>query len=94
MFDNSYDRGQPTPFPLDQVVPGMREAIQLMPVGSKYVFWIPSKLGYGENVPPGAPFGPNATLKFEVELLGIVKPGAAGEAAPGPEPAGNGAVKQ
>jgi len=73
VFDSSYDRGEPAMIPLAQVVPGWREGILLMPVGSKYKLWIPSKLGYGENPPPGAPFGPNATLAFEVELLDIVK---------------------
>lgn len=81
-FDSSYDRGQPAQFPLGGIVPGMREGLLLMPVGSKFKLWIPSKLGYGENVPPGAPFGPNETLVFEVELLDIVKPGAT------PTPAG------
>jgi FKBP-type peptidyl-prolyl cis-trans isomerase FkpA len=74
VFDSSYDRGEPAMIPLAQVVPGWREGILLMPVGSKYKLWIPSKLGYGENPPPGAPFGPNATLAFEVELLDIVQP--------------------
>ena len=74
VFDSSYDRGEPATIPLAQVVPGWREGILLMPVGSKYKLWIPSKLAYGENPPPGAPFGPNATLAFEVELLEIVKP--------------------
>ena len=73
VFDSTYDRGEPAMIPLAQVVPGWREGIELMPVGSKYRLWIPSKLGYGENPPPGAPFGPNATLVFEVELLEIVK---------------------
>lgn len=91
VFDNSYERGEPAMIPLQQVVPGWREGIMLMPVGSKYTLWIPSKLAYGENPPPQAPFGPNATLKFEVELLGIVKPeelqGMAGPGAgPAPEP--------
>ena len=65
--------GEPAVLPLDRVIPGWSEGIRLMPVGSKYKFWIPSNLGYGEQVPPGAPFPPNATLVFEVELLDIVK---------------------
>ena len=65
--------GEPAVLPLDRVIPGWAEGIRLMPVGSKYKFWIPSNLGYGEQVPPGAPFPPNATLVFDVELLEIVK---------------------
>ena len=75
-FDDSYARGEPVEFALGQVVPGWQEGLQLMPVGSKYMLWIPGRMGYGENVPPGAPIGPNETLVFEVELLDIVKPGA------------------
>ncbi len=74
VFDSSYDRGEPATIPLGQVVPGWREGILLMPIGSKYKFWLPANLGYGENPPPGAPFGPNAVLSFEVELLDVVKP--------------------
>ena len=74
-FDSSYDRGQPATFVLTQVVPGWQEGIALMPVGSKYRFWLPANLGYGEKGTPGGPIGPNATLVFEVELLDIVKPG-------------------
>lgn len=74
VFDSSYDRGQPVVFPLDQVVPGWQEGLQLMPVGSKYKLWIPANLGYGEKGTPGGPIGPNSTLVFEVELIDIVKP--------------------
>ena len=76
-FDSSLDRGEPAVIPLQQVVPGWREGIQLMPVGSKYRLWLPSNLAYGEQGTPGGPIGPNSTLVFEVELLGIEKPGAA-----------------
>jgi FKBP-type peptidyl-prolyl cis-trans isomerase len=72
-FDSSHDRGQPAEFPLSGVIPGWTEGLQLMPVGSKYKFWIPSNLAYGEAGTPG-PIGPNQTLVFEVELLDIVKP--------------------
>ena len=72
-FDSSYDRGQPADFVLQQMVPGWQEGLGLMPVGSKYRFWIPAKLGYGEKGTPGGPIPPNATLVFEGELLDIVK---------------------
>lgn len=71
-FDSSYDRGEPATLPLDGVIPGWSEGLQLMPVGSKYKFWIPAGLAYGEQAPPM--IGPNQVLVFEVELLEIAKP--------------------
>ena len=62
---------------LHQHIPpdGWQEGIQLMPVGSKYRFWIPANLGYGAKGTPGGPIGPNATLTFDVELMAILPPG-------------------
>ena len=72
VFDSSYDRPQPPePFVLDQVIAGWSEGVALMPVGAKYRFWIPASLAYGDKGTPGGPIGPNATLVFDVELLGI-----------------------
>ncbi len=70
-FDSSYERGQPAEFKLDSVIPGWTEGVQLMSPGSEYTFWIPGKLAYGEKGTPGGPIGPNATLKFKVELISI-----------------------
>jgi FKBP-type peptidyl-prolyl cis-trans isomerase FklB len=69
-FDSSYKRGQPATFPVGQVIKAWTEALQLMPVGSKWQLFIPSELGYGARG-AGADIGPNATLIFEVELLSI-----------------------
>jgi len=72
-FDSSIERGEPATFPLNQVIPGWTEGIQLMNVGSKVRFTIPSALAYGPNG-AGGKIGPNATLTFEVTLLSIEKP--------------------
>jgi FKBP-type peptidyl-prolyl cis-trans isomerase FkpA len=73
VFDSSYQRGQPAEFGLNQVIAGWTEGLSLMPVGSKYRFWIPSQLGYGAEGAPGGTIGPDAMLTFDVELMGIVQ---------------------
>jgi FKBP-type peptidyl-prolyl cis-trans isomerase FklB len=69
-FDSSYKRGQPATFPVDHVIKGWTEAVQLMPVGSKWQLFVPAELAYG-NRGAGPQIGPNSTLIFEVELLSI-----------------------
>ena len=79
-FDSSYKRNEPAEFPVDKVIPGWTEALQLMPVGSTWDLAIPSNLAYGEEAPPQ--IGPNSVLLFHIELLGIKPPDAS------PSPAG------
>jgi len=77
-FDSSYDRGTPATFPVQGVIPGWTEILQMMPVGSKWEVYIPYNLGYGKSGVPGQEMGtfvipPASVLIFEIELLGIVK---------------------
>ena len=72
VFDSSVQRGEPATFGVSQVIPGWIEALQLMPVGSKWRLFIPSNLAYGEHG-AGDVIEPNSTLIFDVELLDIVK---------------------
>jgi FKBP-type peptidyl-prolyl cis-trans isomerase FklB len=68
VFDSSVKRGQPATFPLNRVIKGWTEGLQLMPTGSKWRFFLPPQLAYGEQQ-VSAQIGPNSTLIFEVELL-------------------------
>lgn len=70
VFDSSVQRGQPASFPVNGVIKGWTEALQLMPVGSKWKLFIPSEMAYGERG-AGADIGPHSALIFEVELLSI-----------------------
>ena len=88
-FDSSYKRGQPATFPVGQVIPGWTEALQLMPVGSKWQIFIPDEMAYGPRG-AGPDIGPNSTLIFEVELLSIQPKPAATPPAPAAPPTPNG----
>jgi FKBP-type peptidyl-prolyl cis-trans isomerase FkpA len=69
-FDSSYKRGEPISFPLNRVIAGWTEGVQLVNQGGMIELWIPSELGYGARGAPGA-IPPNATLHFVIELLGV-----------------------
>lgn len=72
VFDSSVNRGEPATFPLNRVIPGWTEGVQLMKEGAKYTFFIPSDLAYGpQGVPNAIP--PHSTLIFDVELIKVVK---------------------
>lgn len=71
VFDSSYDRGEPTTFPLNRVIPGWTEGLQLMKPGGEAVFYIPADLAYGPTGTPGGPIGPNEDLIFTVELISV-----------------------
>ncbi len=86
IFDSSIKRGKPASFPLNGVIPGWSEGLQLMSVGSKYKFYIPGKLAYGAQGQQQAGIGPNETLVFEVNLISID--------APKPQQGGNNAEMQ
>ena len=72
VFDSSVNRGEPATFPLNRVIPGWSEGVQLMKEGAKYTFFIPSDLAYGPQGIPGA-IPPHSTLVFEVELIKVIK---------------------
>lgn len=84
-FDSSYKRGEPASFPVNRVIKGWTEALQMMKTGSKYQLFIPASLAYGERG-AGRDIGPNSTLIFEVELLSIKPPEAPATTAPASSP--------
>ena len=85
VFDSSYDRGEPATFPVNGVIPGWVEALQLMKPGAKYKLAIPPALAYGERG-AGGDIGPNQALVFEVELISVNKTPAAQPGQPGAQP--------
>ena len=81
-FDGSEKAGKPVSFPVKGVIPGFKEVLQLMPVGSKWQVYIPSSLGYGERGTPNGVIGPNSALVFDIELVSIQDATPAASAAP------------
>jgi FKBP-type peptidyl-prolyl cis-trans isomerase len=71
VFDSSFKRGEPAAFPLDEVIRGWTEVMQLMKPGDEWIVWIPPQLGYGDETK--GPIPPNSVLKFRVQLLGVLK---------------------
>lgn len=88
-FDSSYKRGEPATFPVTGIIKGWTEALELMPVGSKWQLFIPPDLAYGARGGAGGGIGPNATLVFEVELMSIKPKAEVPAASPTPKPAPN-----
>jgi len=73
VFESSYERGEPIVYSINGFIAGWTEGLKLMPVGSKYILYIPTEIAYNENPPPGSNIEPYSTLVFTVELLGIEK---------------------
>ncbi len=73
-FDSSYARGEPAEFPLNRVIAGWTEGVQLMSEGDKFRFFVPAPIGYGEDGTPGGPIAPNEALIFDVELIEVKAP--------------------
>ncbi len=88
-FDSSYKRGQPATLPVSGIIKGWTEALELMPVGSKWQLFVPPDLAYGPRGGAGGAIGPNATLVFEVELMSIQPKAEAPAANPAAKPTPN-----
>ena len=78
IFDSSFARGQPADFPLEGLVPGWVEALQLMHPGDEWRLYVPAALAYGDDPPPGGPIPPGAVLVFRIQLLGVLQHPALG----------------